>query len=794
MRFTTKGALMAAVAAAALATAASATPVCLPSDAAQTSTAAADTSATATDSTEASATATATAASDDSGWAAAKARAAALVAEMTLEEMVRVVSGAGSSDTVCSGTNFAVERLGLRALCLNDGPTGPRSVDGASAFSASLNAAATFDKDLMLERGELIGEEFYGKGIDIALGPDLNMAHAPLAGRNWEGQGADPYLTAISAGLQVRGIQSKRVVATAKHFVGNEQETWRLHTNSVIDEKTLREIYLRPFQYAVQREGAAAIMHSYNMLNGVHMGENERLLTDILKGEWGFNGLVMSDWLATTNRTEAAVAGTDMLMPGNTWDTVCNGGELVAFSFNPDYPLIEAADAGWCWGINLVQDVGNGTVTQTRVADAATRVLSSLFYVGLAATGDRTISIGDAGVNVQRDHRKHIRAAGAASIVVAKNSGVLPLSAKSVPKVALIGSDAGPSVSFQTYSVDTYGHVPQGGGSGATRFPYVVTPLDAFARRAADENFAVKYALNDTDLDTAASIAQLGDVALVFVKSYSSEGWDRYSYDLDSNGVALINAVASVHSNTVVVLNVPGPVDMSWVDNSNITAVVFAMYPGQESGNSLVDVLYGDYNPSGRLPFTVANDTTDYTVSTVTTFTLPNGTALEWSTPNAELYIAELPQSQQPKVNYSEGLFFDYRYFDRAGVEPLYAFGHGLSYTTFAYADATVVSASELGVDVTVSVSNTGSVGGHEVVQLYLGYPESAAEPVKQLKAFEKVYVPAGESATVTLSVDSFFLPVWDASAGAWTTPSGTYTVYVGASSGDIRQTATFDL
>ncbi|KAJ1559283.1 hypothetical protein HK405_011259, partial [Cladochytrium tenue] len=299
--------------------------------------------------------------SDADGWAAATARAAAIVAQMTQEEKVRVMSGAGWGAGSCVGGTFAVDRLGVRSLCLQDGPTGIRAADGASAFSASLNAAATFDKDLMLERGKAIGDEFYGKGADYMLGPDLNIARDPLAGRNWEGQGADPYLTAISAGLQVRGVQSKSVVATAKHLVANEQETWRQYSSSEVDDKTLREVYLRPFQYAVQREGLGAIMNSYNLLNGTYAGQNARLLTDIVKNEWGYQGMIMSDWGAIWNGTAAAEAGLDMLMPGASWNTVSSR----------------------AWGIGLLELVQNGTIPESRITDAATRALASIFSVGL---------------------------------------------------------------------------------------------------------------------------------------------------------------------------------------------------------------------------------------------------------------------------------------------------------------------------------------------------------------------------------------------------------------------------
>ncbi|KAI9326603.1 glycoside hydrolase family 3 protein [Zopfochytrium polystomum] len=707
----------------------------------------------------------------DDPWAAAKTQAAAAVAQLTTEEKIRVMSGSGFGSGACVGQTFPVARAGIRAFCLQDGPTGVRVADGASAFSASINVAATFDKQLMKERGELIGAEFAGKGVDIALLP-VNMARDPLGGRNWEAQGADPYLTALSVGYQIRGVQSQGVVTTVKHLVGNEQESWRHHTSSDIDDRTLREIYLRPFQYAVQKENAAAIMHSYNMINSTHTGENARLLTDIVKNEWGFDGFIVSDWSAVVNSTQAANAGLDMLMPGRSWTTLCST----------------------CWGLNLLNDVQAGRVPEARINDAVTRILAAAYFVGLP-TGSKSVHfLTDAKVNVQGNHRKHIRAAGAASTILAKNiRGTLPLTS-ATRSIAVIGSDATHGTAYTSGGVSSTGNLAQGGGSGPTRFPYLISPLAALSARAADGNFAIKHALNDSAPAAAASVAALCDVALVFVKSYATEGSDRASYALDAAGDALVLAVAAANKNTVVVLNVPGPTDMSaWADHDNVTAILFALYPGQESGNSLADVLFGDVNPSGRLPFTVARNPADYGVKTVTEFTFPNGTTVSVAT-YREANFDLLPYDQQPKVPYSEGLFFDYRRFDRDNTRPLYPFGHGLSYTSFAYANLKVTAASRHGVDVSVDVTNAGALPGPEVVQLYLGYPAAANEPVKQLKAFEKVNIKPGATASVSLHVDSFFLPVWDVAKQDWVVPAGEYTVYVGASSGDIRVTAKFSI
>ncbi|KAI9313679.1 glycoside hydrolase family 3 protein [Zopfochytrium polystomum] len=716
-------------------------------------------------------------------WAAAKSQAAAVVAQLTTEEKVRIMSGVGPGFNLCVGMTFAVERVGVRSFCLQDGTTGVRLADGASAFAAPVNLAATFDKQLMKQQGDLIGSEFEEKGVDVALMPVANLARDPLAGRNWEGQGADPYLTAISAGYQIRG-----------YLVANEQESWRHHTDSEVDDRTLREMYLRPFQYAVQKENVGAIMHSYNLLNGTHTGQNARLLTDIVKGEWGFNGFIMSDFWALTNQTQAALAGLDMLMPGAPWDFVCAG--VGAFEYTVfGHAGAESFETDICWGSNLVTDVEAGRVPESRLTDAVTRILSAAYYVGLPPGATRAVSLTDAKANVQGSHRDHIRATGSASAVLVKNSrGVLPLTS-GARSVAVIGSGGAHGAAYAAGGVEPEGgNLAQGGGSGQTRFPYLVTPLAALTSRAASAGFAVKHSLNDSDLATAAAVAALCDVAVVFARSFSSESGDRGTFALDAAGDALIGAVAAVNRNTVVVLNVPGPVDMSaWIDNDNVTAVIVAMHPGQESGNALVDVLYGDYNPSGRLPFTIARSADDYIVKTVRTYTFPNATTVEWGA-YREVLFRQLPESELPKVQYGEGLFFDYRHFDKAGIKPLYPFGHGLSYTTFAYSNLKVTAASRHGVDVSVDVSNTGALPGNEVAQLYLGYPASTNSPVKQVKDFNKVNIKAGRTATVSLHVDSFFLPIWDAVQQAWVVPTGTYTVSIGASSGDIRAKAQFTI
>ncbi|KAI8804635.1 glycoside hydrolase superfamily [Cladochytrium replicatum] len=674
----------------------------------------------------------ASSASAEISWDQAIAKANAAVAGLSTAELVSIVSGIGWQVGQCVGNTAAVSKIpGYTGLCLQDGPAGVRFGASTSAFPSGINVAATFNKDLMLANGVAMGEEFRGKGVHVWLGPGLNFARAPAGGRIWEGPGADPYLAAVSASQQVKGAQSVGVIATIKHYIGNEQEHGRDSGGTTnLDDRTLREVYGYPFQAAVEA-GAGAAMCAYNQVNRTSSCVNSQIFK-ILKQDMGFKGFVMSDWWATKDALNSANAGLDMMMPGDT--ACCTGPSAM----------------GTVWGNNLVSLVNSNSVSSSRLKDMATRVVSAWYKVGQDA-GYPSVSIKNAGVNVQGSHATHIRKVGAESSVLLKNSGILPLKS-GLKSIAIIGQDSGRGQGPNAFADrgGISGTVAMGWGSGTTEFPYIVTPQEGITTKAASigisgSNLRVANS-NDQDLAAAKNAATGADVAIVFVYANSGEGYitvqgnagDRTDLKLWNGGNDLITAVASVNPNTIVVIHSPGAVDMPWINNANVKAVIMALFPGQETGNAIADVLFGTVNPSGRLPFTINADRSQY--------------------------CCDVIYSNTAAVTYSEGLFIDYMWNDVKAITPVFWFGHGLSYTTFGYSMLTVSTGSGPSLTASVVVTNTGSVAGQEVPQLYLGFPVGTGEPVKKLRGFEKVNITPGASTTVTFTLSTQDISIWSVS------------------------------
>ncbi|RPD58566.1 hypothetical protein L226DRAFT_536965 [Lentinus tigrinus ALCF2SS1-7] len=723
-------------------------------------------------------------------WAKAHAQAQQRIASWTLEQKVNVTTGVGWMGGRCVGNIGAV--ADWPGLCLEDSPLGVRFTDFATAFPAGITVAATWNRTLLRQRGVAMGREFKGKGVHVALGPMMNMGRIAQGGRNWEGFGADPFLTGEAAYETVLGLQQGGVQACAKHYVNNDQEHKRDHESSEVDDRTEHEIYVHPFMRSVQA-GVASVMCSYNQINASWACENERTLNQILKGEAGFQGYVMSDWGAH-HSTLAAVAGLDMSMPGD-------------ISFG--------SGTSW-WGANLTAFVENGTIAESRVNDMAERIIAAwylldqdnnypnvsfnAFFPDDPATNEH--------VDVQDDHFKVVREIGAAGTVLLKNVGdALPL--RKPRSIAIIGNDSGPSTRGPNGYPDRGGDdgtLAMGWGSGTANFPYLITPLEALQARARKDRASVASFLGNWDLAGAAAAAVDQDVALVFVNADSGEDYitvdgnegDRKNLTLWGNADALVAAVAAVNRNTVVVVHAVGPAILEpWIENPNVTAVLWASLPGQESGNALVDVLYGAVSPSGRLPYTIARSPADY---------------------GAQLTTGGTP-SDILLIEYAEGLNIDYRHFDSNNIEPRFEFGFGLSYTNFSYSDLQVravhhadrtsaaleaawakgeaspdVEGGSTAIwlhrpvfEVSFRVTNTGKVKGGEIPQLYLHFPPSAAEPPSVLRGFADVLLSPGESKTVTLALSRYDLSVWDAARQGWRKPEGKFALSVGASSRDFR-------
>ncbi|KAH9055806.1 beta-glucosidase [Lactarius deliciosus] len=740
-----------------------------------------------------------------SAWANAYERAKAKVATFTLEQKVNVTTGVGWEGGRCIGNTPPVGDF--PGLCLEDSPLGIRFADFTTAFPAAINAATTWKRSLLRARGVAMGKEHAGKGVNIALGPMMNMGRIAQGGRNWEGFGADPFLAGVGAYETILGMQSAGVQACAKHYINNEQEHNRTQSSSNVDDRTQHEIYAAPFLRSVMA-GVASVMCSYNLVNGVYACDNNSTLNGILKSEFGFQGFVMSDWSAQ-HSTISAINGLDMTMPGD-----------ITFFSATSY-----------FGANLTVYVQNGTIPEARVDDMATRILAGWYLLGQDSpsyphTNFNAFQPLDEATNehidVQDDHDKVVREVGAASTILLKNvNGALPL--KKPRKLVLVGSDAGPArfagpnEFFDQGGVD--GILAMGWGSGSASYTYLISPYEALQARARKDHTSFSWIFDDFDLVGAGTAVIKKDAAIVFLQSDSGEAYitvdgnegDRHfnvpphrnNLTAWHNGDALVKAVAAQNKNTIVVVNSVGPLILEpWIDHPNVTAVVWAGLGGTETGNALVDILYGAVNPSGRLPYTIAKSPSDYSAQLVT-----GGT-----------------DDEIVNITYSEGLFIDYRHFDAANIAPRYEFGFGLSYTTFEYsslsispvvggqdgaleanwvagkASPQVVGSSTAlwlhrpAFSVSFTVKNTGAVAGMEIPQVYLHFPARAGEPPSVLRGFTDVDLQPGQAQSVTITLSRYDLSIWDVVSQSWIRPSGSYSLSVGASSRDFRLKGTIPL
>ncbi|KAI9491545.1 glycoside hydrolase superfamily [Zychaea mexicana] len=693
-------------------------------------------------------------------WDDAYTKARSIVHRMSLEQKVGLATGMGWEKTLCVGNTYASTNPNFPSLCLQDSPLGIRFADNVTAGVSGITAAASFDKVAIRQRGEYMASEFKAKGVHFQLGPSVDIMRAPQSGRAWEGFGEDPWLSGVAGRETITGIQSQGVIATVKHYIGNSQETHRTTSSSNIDKRTLHEVWTWPYARAVEA-GVGAIMCSYNLVDDTYACENDYILNTVLKNEMGFRGLVMSDWGATHSTVESANAGLDMTMPGD----------------------ILMGDGFTYFGANLTKAVQDGQVSDDRVTDMALRITAAYYKMrqdeGYPDTTLNTFNRSEAPeVLVQGDHATFVREIGAAGVVLLRNQdNILPLKTSDLKKIALIGSHAGPIPQGLNGCPDQScgrGHLAMGWGSGTADFPYLITPTDGITARAGG-NLKLVHTYDDYDLDGARELAADADIAIVFAMADAGEEYivvngnnDRQNLSLWNNGDNLIQAVSEVNDNVIVVINAVGPVLMPWIDHENIKAVVWPGLAGQESGNSLADVLFGDVNPSGRLPYTIARNKDDY---------------------GAHI-------SSDAELDYSEKLLVGYKWFDAKGIDPLFEFGYGLSYTNFEYSglSARVTRKQGAGAQVIASItlSNTGDRDGAEIPQAYIAFPKSAGEPPKLLRGFQKVFLQAGEQKAIDFEFTEKELSVWDEESEMWKHSEGEFTVHIGASSRDIRASASF--
>ncbi|KGO37538.1 Glycoside hydrolase, superfamily [Penicillium expansum] len=760
---------------------------------------------------------------DTNKWIRSRHDAQTWIERMNVTEKVAIVTG--SLTGTCMAYVAPVESIEFGGLCIHDGPAAIRLASLASVFPSGLTMAATWDKEMIYQRGSAMGAEFRGKGAHVMLGPVGGpLGRSALGGRNWEGFSPDPYLTGVAMDHTIRGVQSQGVQANAKHIIGNEQETQRKATeidgqmvaavSSNIDDRTMHELYLWPFADAVHA-GVASVTCSYNRVNGTYSCQNKQVLNDLLKKELGFEGWVMSDYMGAMSGVDSAAAGMDMNQPGPISGT----------QLNETY-----------WGPSLVTAVQNGSVPETRLNDMVQRILTPYLYFGQnhgsypsidpsselltlenfgVLTGMHLLSPSTAtpaGRDVRGNHSALIRTMGSAGTVLLKNvNHTLPL--KSPRNIGVFGEDAADITTGALNPNAGYnvGTLIVGGGSGGGRTSSIVPPLEAIKTRARKIGAQVQYITNTTVLTSGeqTTLYPWPEICLVFLKTWETEGVDRTDLEADGNSTQLVEAVANLCPKRTVVITHSGcPNVMPWASNPNVVAILAAHYPGEESGNSIADVLWGDVNPSGRLPYTVAKNATDYN-GPIVNVTGPDATE-EWAW----------------QSNFTEGLFIDYRHFDSQEITPLYEFGYGLSYTTFSLASPISVtltpSASHgsisttppaadnstlaLGgnpnlwttlVNASTHVKNTGSRRGASVVQLYLSFPRGgvpSGTPIRVLRGFEKVPLNAGESKKVSFSLTRRDLSYWDVQAQDWRIPSGEIQISVGFSSRDLPLNSTVTL
>lgn len=655
------------------------------------------------------------------------------VSDLTLEEKAALTSGADF------WTTASVERAGVPSIMMTDGPHGLRKQSGgsdhlglsasvpATCFPPAVGLSATFDPDLAERVGEALGTESAIEDVAVILGPGINIKRSPLCGRNFEYMSEDPIVAgAMGAGL-VQGIQSKGVGSSLKHFAANNQETDRLRVSSDVDPRPLREIYLRGFERVVKSAQPWTVMCSYNRVNGVLASEDPFLLTEVLRDDWGFEGLVVSDWGAVSNRVAGVRAGLDLEMPSSNGRTPA---EIVA-----------AVRAG------ELEEAELDAVVQ-RVLDLVGRSLARPAV--------------DGPLDVEAHHALAREVAGRSIVLLKNDDGFLPLS--SGTKVAVVG---------------TFAETPryQGAGSSQINPTRLDTGLEEIRALADGEvAFAQGYTVDesgDAEALRAEAVAIAGEAEKVVVflgvpAHEESEGYDREHIDLPAAQLELLDAVLEVNPNVVVTLSNGGVVDLPFADR--VPAILEGWLLGQAGGGGTADVLYGVLNPSGKLAETIPLRLSD--------------------TPAFGNFPGE-----NGHVRYGEGLLVGYRWYDAKGLDVRFPFGHGLSYTTFDIGDASASVDADGDVVVTVTVTNTGAVAGREVVQAYTSLPGSSVQrPPRELKAFRSVALEPNETKEVTLTLSRAELAYWDIRVDSWIVESGTYTVEVGASSRDLRTSATVQI
>ena len=694
-----------------------------------------------------------------------------LIKKMTLEEKVGLLHG--NSKFYVAG----VERLGIPEWSLSDGPHGVRAEinrhdwayagwtnDSASYFPTGTAFAAAWNPELAYRRGEVLGEEARWRKKDVLLGPGVNIIRSPLCGRNFEYMSEDPYMNSVLAVAYIKGLQSRDVACSVKHFAVNNQETNRTTVDVECSERALREIYLPAFKAAVQEGGALTVMAAYNKFRGEFCAENNYLVCKILRNEWGFDGVYVTDWGAAHSTIPSMEAGLDLEMG----------------------TLIDKYE-DWYYANPLIEAVKSGKIPMSLVDEKVGDVLRVMIKTNVLDPKKR---FGPGSMNT-KEHQQATYDAAAEAIVLLKNqNNLLPLDFSSIKSLAVIGDNA------------TRKH-SNGGLSSEIKAVYEVTPLEALREKWGDKvdirfaqgyeklstfvegsnngqssgTFSSKTQESDALLKEAVEVARTSDVALLVCglnHDYDTESFDRLNMDIPYGQVELIQEVVKANPRTIVVMIAGSPLNMAAVDICS-PAIVWAWFNGMEGGNALVDVLSGKVNPSGKMPFTTP-------------------VSLDQSPAHA---LGNFP-GRDLKVNYEEDILVGYRWFDTKGLPVVYPFGYGLSYTTFNYSNLNTDKKTYDQADTiqaTFTLTNTGDREGAEVAQLYVSDPVcSVMRPVKELKSFKKVFLKPGESRRITLDIPVSSLAFYSEAQSQFVVEPGEFILQLGASTSDIKQKISIDV
>ncbi len=698
-----------------------------------------------------------------------------LIIRMTLEEKVGMLHGNSSF------TSAGVPRLGIPELVTSDGPHGVRTEhgrgwseinnvnDSGTYLPVGIALASTWNLALGYDYGKVLGSEAKYRGKNVILGPGINIMRSPLNGRNFEYQSEDPFLVSRFTVGYIKGVQSQGTAASVKHYAANNEEVDRSTVDVQMSERALREIYLPGFKAAVMEAGVLTVMGAYNKFRGQYCTHNEYLVNTILKGEWGFKGVMISDWGAVHNTTEALLngtdleMGTDLVLKSNSVSQTMVDGKPIAQTVYDRFFLADPA----------LQLVKAGKIPVTVIDDKVRRILRVMFSSGV-------FSKSSPGEYASAAHIAIAKKVARESIVLLKNEGnILPLKTATIKSIAIIGANAARQNSM-------------GGGSSQVRALYEITPLQGIKNIAPgiQVNYAEGYTIERKAIPTQAMIAEAAeaakksDVAIVvggWTHGYDYSKWDDNAYDAEGTDKPdmkmpfgqdeLIKAVIKANPNTIVVLVGGGPIDMTqWIDNTK--GIISAWYGGMEGGNALAEVIFGKVNPSGKLPVSFPKVLEDVPAHKLGDFPGKNGVAV-----------------------YREDIFVGYRYYDTYKVTPQFEFGFGLSYTNFAYKNLKLAKTAKGGVLATFTITNTGKLYGGEVAQLYVHKENSAiTRAEKELKGFQKIFLEPGETKTISIQLDKNAFQYFDEKKNDWAMEKGAYTIQAGGSSRLIQLTGRINM